>query len=220
MAYKKWIEDFEAGALSEAEELALLRRARAHHQRQKQQVADILRNLESAEATQAKIVQFRRNLFYAAAASVFCVAIGWWITRTTPPPTPQQMFAQVAAPASPSGPLLDLHGISLDSAKQLFIEAYLQKKYADCVQFEPILASAKEDWQIALAYSHLQTGHFAQSIALLEKLYARQEQSREATRWWLGLSYGLAGDSTKMRQYLREIAAKQFHYEDAQLLLK
>jgi hypothetical protein len=209
MNQKSLLELYEQGLLSETEEKAFLQLVLQHRERER--LREIL--------NRPKTVFTPRRMQWAVAASILCAAIGWWITRTTPT-TPQQMFTQVAAPASPSGTLLDLHGISLDSAKQLFCEAYLQKKYADCVQLEPIIASAKEDWQIALAYSHLQTGNFAQSIALLEKLYARQEQSREAIRWWLGLSYGLAGDSTKMRQYLKEIAPKQFHYEDAQILLK
>jgi hypothetical protein len=65
----------------------------------------------------------------------------------------------------------------------------------------------------------LQTGNYSKSIALLEKWYANPDVSKEEIRWWLGLSYGLAGDSAKMKHYLKEIAPKQLYYQEAQSLI-
>ncbi|MEY4937581.1 MAG: hypothetical protein RIS64_3940 [Bacteroidota bacterium] len=216
MTEKTLMESYEAGELSEAAELILLRRAYEHHQ--KEEIAEIIRQQALQEA---KVVRLRRNWF-AAAASVLFAAMGWWIvvSKSIAPLMSQQAFAQVASPTASGDVLLGSHEIALERTIHRFNDAYAEKKYLDCIELEAKIVAAKPETQILLAYCYLQTNNYSKSIELLEKLYMKSEDSQEEIHWWLGLSYGLAGDKPNMKKYLSKIAPQQFHYQEAQLLLK
>jgi hypothetical protein len=217
MAKKSLMELYEAGELSETEEFILLRRAHDHHQ--KQQIAEIIRQQEMQEA---KIVQLKRRNWLKVAACILLGIVGWRFlpVRTTTPITEEWVFEQAPPPVAPSGILLGMPQETLDTITSRFKEAYQQKKYADCILLEPKIATMDVQLRILLAYCYLKTGNYQQSIALLEKLYALPTISKEEIRWWLGLSHGLAGDKPKMKQYLKEIAPKQLHYQQAQSLIR
>ncbi|MEN9610086.1 MAG: hypothetical protein RLZZ628_900 [Bacteroidota bacterium] len=180
---------------------------------------------------EAKIVRFRRNIWIGVGASVLLgISIWAYFHRTVAPPaplpsviyaqvTPKSIFEQLSAPTSPSSTLLGVHEQPKEDPLQSFKTAYTAKKYADCIEFGAKIASPDSDIQLLFAYCYLQTGNYAKSIALLEKLYAEAD-TKEEIRWWLGLAHGLAGDSTQMKKYLSQIAPLQHHYPEAQLLLK
>jgi tetratricopeptide (TPR) repeat protein len=214
MNKKSLLELYEQGLLSETESQAFLHLVAQHRERER--LREIL--------NQPQPVLMVRRIQWAAAASILIVAISWWVlgsnhTKSIPPLTPQGAFAQVPSPTLPSGPLLGVHEVTLEKAIQLFNDAYAQKKYADCIQLESALSAAHFDLQLLLSYCYLQTGNYSKSIALLEKWYANPDVPKEEIRWWLGLSYGLAGDSAKMKQYLKDIAPKQLYYQEAQALI-
>jgi tetratricopeptide (TPR) repeat protein len=211
MNKKSLLELYEQDLLSESEKQAFLQLVAQHQERER--LREIL--------NQPKPVLTAWRIVWAAAASVLFAAIGWWIvSKSTLPLSPQQAFAQVASPTSHSGTLLGEPQIPLDSVMRLFNQTYAAKKYQDCIQLESKIAAADVETQILLAYCYIQTNNYSKSIALLEKLYAEPNDSKEEIRWWLGLSYGLAGDKPNMKKYLSEIAPKQFHYQEAQSLIK
>jgi tetratricopeptide (TPR) repeat protein len=218
MAKKSLMELYEAGELSETEELTLLRRAHDHHQ--KQQIAEIIRQQDLQEA---KIIRLRRNWFVTAAASILLAMVGWWIfaPKNQSPLTPQQAIAQVAAPKS-----LDHHMMGSDTKKTIsdatkaFETAYRNRNYAQAVLLENQISLADKDVLAMLGYSYLQLGRYPESIRVFKQLYDIPYAPQDNARWWLGLAHGLAGDQTNMRLYLQAIPKGEYQYEAAQRLLK
>jgi hypothetical protein len=227
---KKWMESYEAGTLSEAEELALLRRARAHHQKQKQQVAEMIRQQEMQQAEPARKIPFRRKIGFAIAASILLAIVGWWFWGQQKPEkdknsaiyavvTPKAMFNEVIAPPSPDIKQMGTHTVPIQDLTKRFVALYDAQKYADCVTL--FADSLADDVKLAIpwAYCHLQQGNYPKSIAILEKYYAHPEFAKDEVRWWLGLAHGLNGNIEAMKKYLRQIQPEQYHYQEARKLL-